>query len=265
MSLPLILICAAPRTGTNHLCKVLSHIPELKVHTEVFARDCAYSASMDDLAAFSEITGIRWPEIGFDRLVRSPIVTQALYDDPGATLEALARTAGPQHKALVVKLFGYHLPRETTADLLAAPDTLPIVIDRRAIDAYASRLKAQKLQRWINVDTSRLKVGGDARDFRYWFDRNEDWYLHIREHVPEAPVPPLFWYEDAIAERGCHPIVDHIGRMVGLNEAANGPGYTRQDRNERIEDKIANWAEFSAELREAGYYDQAMRHFLDAG
>lgn len=244
--IPLILVCAAPRTGTNHLMRLMTGFPGLKVHTEVFARDHAFSMQPEDIAALTAITGCQCPpDPG------SPTTTQLVYDEPYAALHALWATRDREkHKALVVKLFGYHIGRPITKALFEI-GAKPLVWKRRKIDAYASRLKAQKLQRWINVDTTRVQVDADIRDYLYWSYRHADWYAHVSECCPDAPT---FHYEDGFN-------MPAIGEALGLGEWREVPGYRRQDRSNSVEDRIANWDEFAKDLEREGLLEDAFGQF----
>ena len=252
--IPLILVCGAPRTGTNHLCDVMRGFEALKAHGEVFARDHMFTCSAEDVAALIDETGCQVP-----LHAGSPSTTQLAYEEPFATIAALWRARRPEHRALSLKLFGYHLPRGVTDELFRL-GARPIVVKRRIIDAYASKLKAQRLQQWVKVDTTLVKVRGDVRDLRYYLDRHQRWYDYLAERCPDAPV---LRYEDdicgdpsALAERirECVPEVD-----LGAWEARRG--LSRQDRTQSVADKFANWDEFEAELVEHGLHNRVQGYF----
>lgn len=256
--LPIIPICAAPRTGTELLCHILTGFPNLKTHTEVFARDYAYSLSTPEIKSLIDITGCIVPTRTMNRVPPqgSATVTQLVYDEPMATLMALMDTAKPHHTALSVKLFGYHLPRAVTSPLFAKPYVFPIVLKRRKIDSYASKLKAQRLQKWINVDTTRLKVEGDIRDYAYWNARHGDWYDYLGAmDLPTLTYPELLADDIAGKIASFVPSID-LGQWQKPSEK-----YHRQDRNDDPGDKFSNWDEFQAELEKYDLLEDAMGYF----
>jgi len=253
--IPLVLVCAAPRTGSNHLCRVLSGFECLKVRTEVFARDVAFTVDEHDIAALERITGCIIP-----RDPSSPTVTQLIYEEPGAMLAALAEARGSEHKALSVKLFGYHLPRAWTRELFRM-GAIPVVVKRRKIDSYASKLKAQKIQRWVNADTTLLQVRADVRDYEYWLHRHAQWY----DHVAEEAIDPIHLTYEGDIDQPTPELVDKLtqtlGERVDLGPWRSVKALTKQDRNTSPEAKIANWDEFVDQLRERGLYEDAWEYF----
>lgn len=258
MTIPLVLVCAAPRTGTNHLCRILDGFSHLKAHTEVFARDVAFSVQTEDLEALSDITGCILPT-GRNAPV-SPTVTQHIYDEPGATVMALWRTRKPEHRALSLKLFGYHLPRGWTKEFLAM-GAVPLVVKRRKIDSYVSKLKAQRIQAWVGADTTLLKVRADIRDYRYWLHRHAQWYDHVEEHGID---PIHLRYETDIAQpvpELVDRLTETLGNRVDLGEWREVRGLTRQDRNTTVADKVSNWDEFAEQLQAEGLYEDAFAYF----
>lgn len=257
--IPLVLVCAAPRTGTNHLCDILGGFERLKVRTEVFARDVAFSMSQEDFAALEAETGCRLPRTeagGYHQA--APTTTQLVYDEPFATISALWKTKRPEHNALSIKLFGYHLPRGVTNELFKL-GAVPVIVKRRAIDSYASKLKAQALQQWILRDTTYVPVTADIADFRYWYGRHRAWYDYLREMAPDAPV---LTYEDHIVP-GVEALVEHCRAVVpfDLGDWTERQGLRVQDRSASVADKIRNWDEFSAALEAEGMLDDAMGYF----
>lgn len=258
MTIPLVLVCAAPRTGTNHLCRILSGFEGLKAHTEVFARDVAFSVETPDLEALSDITGCIIPT--GRNAPTSPTVTQLIYDEPGATVMALWKTREPHHRAMSIKLFAYHLPRGWTKEFFRM-GAVPLVVKRRKIDSYISKLKAQKIQAWVGADTTLLKVRADIRDYKYWLHRHRQWYDHVEE-CGHSPI--RLTYEDHIAKPApdlAEHLANTLGKRVDLGEWRPVRGLNKQDRNERPEDKVANWVEFSADLAAEGLLDDAFGYF----
>lgn len=259
--IPLALICAAPRTGTNHLWYVSQGFEKLKAHSEVFGRDHAFSCSPADLAAVEAITGCRLPRRKDDPdavSASAPSTTQHLYDEPFAALRGLWEAREPHHEVMSVKLFGYHLPWSDVGALITG-GAAPVVVKRRISDSYASKLKAQALQTWMHRDTTLVRVEADIRDYAYWYSRNAAWYSWLAEAAPGAPV---LTYEDDIAP-SVHGLVEALREAIpwDLGEWQERAGLRRQDRNGRVEDKIANWPEFREALEAAGRLDEFFGYF----
>lgn len=253
-----------PRSGSNHLMNVLSGYENHKAHSEVFARDFAYTMDGGELDMLEAMTGCILPRDKFGQIdPKAPTTTQLIYDEPFATIEALARTRQSHQTSVSLKLFGYHLPRGVTKVIFKELDPTVMVLTRRLIDAYISKLKAQQLQRWVWADTTYVKPTADIRDFQYWHQRNKGWYEHVSECTGGA-----HWeleYDDLAVPQ--EELVGHLRSAVpyGLGdwsaERCRLRPLTKQDRNEEPGDKIANWETFASELEAAGLYDVAMGHF----
>lgn len=261
MTSPLVIVAAAPRTGSNMICNVLSGFERHKAHSEIFARDYPYTLEQPELLALEEMTGCILPRDKLGNIEpRTPTTTQLVYDEPGAVLDAIALTRQPQHTSVSFKLFGYHLPRAVTRFIFERMDPAVIVVKRRLIDSYASKLKAQQLQRWVWADTTYVKVTADIRDFKYWYQRHKSWYEHV-----EAYDADTLYYEEGF---GSVDSLEHALRAMIPHDLGEWDAsicrlrpLTKQDRNTEPGDKIANWDEFAAELEAEGLYDDAMGYF----
>lgn len=262
MTSPLVIVAAMPRSGSNHLCNVLSGYENHKAHSEVFARDYVYTMTDGELDLVEDITGCILPRDKFGQIdPKASTTRQLVYDEPFATLDALARTRQPHQTSVSLKLFGYHLPRNVTKVIFEELDPTVIVLTRRLIDAYISKLKAQQLQRWVWADTTYLKPQADIRDFQYWYLRNKSWYDHVYQY---AMGDFGLRYEDlgdpANLDEQVRAAVSHdLGEWSA--ERCRLRPLTKQDRNTEPGDKIANWDAFAEELEAAGLYEAAHGHF----
>lgn len=242
------------------ICNVLSGFERHKAHSEIFARDYPYTLEQPELLALEEMTGCILPRDKLGNIEpRTPTTTQLVYDEPGAVLDAIALTRQPQHTSVSFKLFGYHLPRAVTRFIFGRMDPTVIVVKRRLIDSYASKLKAQQIQRWVWADTTYVKVTADIRDFKYWYQRHKGWYEHVFEAAKNSADLAYEHNMGSLEERLRYIIPHDLGDW-DASRCRLRP-LTKQDRNTEPGDKIANWDEFAAELEAEGLYDDAMGYF----
>jgi hypothetical protein len=173
---------------------------------------------------------------------------------PGRTLERLHESGGG--KFLVFKLFGAHLKRELVEDEIFARDDVGyIVLRRRPIESFISGLKARTVNLHIKIDTTAVKPTPDAEQFFKWARYVRRWYNWIDEQIEERGLPAIrISYEKQL--KSVAPETALKSTLAAL-ETIGGPrlepgdriwSATVQDREERYQDRIADWAAFEAAL-----------------
>ncbi|WP_162916861.1 sulfotransferase [Dongia deserti] len=249
------------RTGTNHLSKVLSNIPEIESRRELFNPSRIWRMDPPELEEFSRRLG--------RPLTCAPDNQQtvdAVRRNPGLTLECLLDLMPPEKRILTFKVFVNQLSvRQVNKAIISRSDSIIVFIRRRPIDVYVSQRKAARLNQWTKVDTTDMKVSIDPRHFLKWSRRCNDWYRRL-EAVCWAMGKPFYQltYETDLA---ASPLTV-AGRFCAiLEDCGLGPftlppddpalGMTRQDRNKDVSDRVANWPEFKRYLTEKGLLERA--------
>jgi hypothetical protein len=159
-------------------------------------------------------------------------------------------------RPLVFKLFYDHLPKQAVADeIFGCPDTGYILLRRRPVDSYISRMKAKVVERHEAVDTTAIKPELEAGPFIFWAGRVKEWYAWLDEEIRRRALPYFpFSFEQYIENRTEGETLSELCKRL---EALGCPpvsmpleshGHTRQDREPDYRNRVANWREFEAEL-----------------
>jgi hypothetical protein len=248
------MILGAPRTGTNFLCGLLNNLPRIRFYGEVFAGNYAFTCDGEDVRRVSERTGCQVRYLPSD-----PHVTQLFRDEPLDVAHALLERGAEEGRAVVgVKLFGYHLPRDDAHRLIDMCTIPPLVVKRRILDSYISKLKACKIQKWLNADTSRVRVEADIRDFEYFVKRHGSWYRWLEANF----ALPTLHYEWDILGQEPREVIGNINDIAGTGfPEKNVKTLKKQDRSECYEDSVINWRAFRSQLEERDLMETAMGYF----
>jgi hypothetical protein len=252
------------RTGTNHLATILSKIPEIDPRRELFNPVQIWECFPAELAEFSG---------GWERLPCSPehpLMRRAVERRPAPAVDCLADMLAPEKQILVFKVFAGQLSvRQVKKAIIARPDTVIIFIRRRPIDTYISHRKASKLKKWLKVDTTEFKVAIEARRFLRWWRQSNAWYRGLEAACWDKDKPFYeMTYEDDIApspaqaaRRFCAILEDCGVGPFTMPGDDPGIGLNRQDRNTRVDDRIANWPQLERDLIARGSLDKAFEPF----
>ncbi|HEY3146623.1 MAG TPA: sulfotransferase [Dongiaceae bacterium] len=260
-----VCILGIARTGTNHLARILSDIPEIDSRRELFNPRRCWSMRPDELSELSRRSGKVFP--------CSPEDTQAVREvrrRPALMLDCLADRMAPEKKILCFKVFKDQLSmRQVRTAIISRPDTIIVFIRRRPIDAYVSQRKACLINTWQSVDTTQIKVDIDAGRYIRWWRGVSKWYRGLEAACQS--VNKRFHelsYEDDVdcapaeaARRFCAMLERSGVGPLTVPESNPPVGLSKQDRNRDIADRVSNWAEFHHALVAKGCLDTAFAPF----
>ena len=264
--LPWIVLISIARSGTTHLIRMMKGIKNIHVvHEEWLNYAQVTWAQPEQLHIFSA-------EIG--REITShldPRLTEWVRANKRRSLELLQANARPSDRAAIMKLFQRYVSGEEFHDLfLADPRTRFLLLKRRPIDSYISLQKAKALDKWVNKDTTGLRVTLDPRDYLDWHRDRSEWFGWVETALRDAGRPyGLLDYDADIAQGDAHMLnrtVEELakagfktrrrfGHLTELALRRAGPswlggqhdprfGAQKQDHAASPEGKVKNWAEF---------------------
>lgn len=240
-------ILAVPRTGSSHLCHLLHSCPGINMKSELFHPKGVHLMTKRDHEALRALSG--------GEIADNPSLCQWRAAHPGATLEALHECGGK--RPLVFKLFGSHLARELMMqEIFSRGDTGYIVLRRRPIESYISGLKARTVARHGKVDTTDVKPDADPERFVKWAGYIQRWYAWLDEQIAARDLPAIrMSYETHLksvppqaALQNTLAALEEIG-FPHFDAARKLYFATQQDREERYQDRVANWPAFERTLR----------------
>jgi hypothetical protein len=245
------------RCGSSRLISVLGGFAGLNVKGEIFNPRVAVSLDAET-AALAAVAGIADVEGIFD-----PRLVHWIRAHPNAVLDFLANLQPKQ--MLVFKLFGQHIPDAShRQQVMARPDTVFLLIHRRPVDVYISTLKSIVVKGVRHIDTTGVTVTGNVQQFLAALKDWTSWYDEIRAALARSGRPFVdVSYEDDIARPDEVLVKRLVEKLANLGVDPGpflgiwGRHLERQDRSETYGEKMANWDQFSAELRERPEYSDA--------
>jgi hypothetical protein len=252
----LVCILSVGRTGTNHLAKILSHIPEIDSRRELFNLDRIWWMHPHELAEFSRRVGKALPCSPESRQTVNTVRRR-----PGLALDCLVDMLAPEKRVLTFKVFVNQLTvRQVKKAIIRRPDTVIIFIRRRPIDTYISHRKASQLRQWVRVDTTDIKVNIDVRRFLKWWRQTSAWYRGLEAACwsTDKPFYELTYESDiamspmGAARRFCAILEDCGLGPFTLPRDDLELGLTQQDRSKDVRDRMVNWPEFQRHLTTRG-------------
>lgn len=249
----LLCIVSNPRSGTNHLTKLLQSVPNLRSQKEIFHSEASYTLDGHELSAVGrylreDITQIDDPRLtGFAR--HNPV------DFLNCLVEA------NQHKdVLSFKIFPAHLGWQQIGRMVRSfPQMQFMTLRRRFLDTYISFQKAMALGEWSDVDTSQVSVRIDADAYLKWVGDMTHWYSQWADLLSaENRTSVEITYEDAIAPGNkatlnkVHEATTQLGLNLGIQRDTEATGLMRQDRSTAYHEKVENWDKFMSDLTARG-------------
>lgn len=238
-----VCIFAAPRTGSNQLCRLLRSCKWLSVKGELF------HPKWVGMLRYEE----HWCLYGLSGGANGVELCDWRSENAGWTLEALHQMSS---RVVLFKLFRGHLTQDVIArEIFARDDVAYIVLKRRPIEAYISALKAMAAGRYTKVDTTSVLPALEVPDFLEWAERTRAWYAWVeRELAARAhPFLPLTYEahinvgDDRAARDAILAGLETLG-VAGPEPRRTLPPLIRQDRGGRYQDRVANWATFETAM-----------------
>ncbi|GMG81768.1 hypothetical protein LNKW23_09810 [Paralimibaculum aggregatum] len=288
--MPWICLVSVPRSGTNHICRLLERLGWLRVYLEIFDPGGPSWLDAEALAALARATGLDLAR------AKDPRLGAWVHARPAETLAALEHAAAPGQRACLVKLFHDHLAPERVAEtFLRRAETRFLFVRRRPIDSYISLVKARHVGRWLGVPTTDLRLPIEADAFCRWHDSASRWFARMEALAAAAgrPASTVIYERDIhpsdlttlrglanrlgqlglpghlparlIAEHGAKRLIAAGAGLVG-RESPWPPalGIDRQDTAASCAEKVSNWARFEADLaRLPGGLDRLERYCAD--
>ena len=246
MSTRFVCILATSRTGSSHLVHLLQDCPELNVKGELFHVDNIGRLAKSDKA-------------GLERASNGEIVDRKTFCEwrrrhPRRTLDILYDTGG--RRPLVFKLFWDHLAKEIIAgEIFSCSDTGYILLRRRPIDCYISRMKAAVIGQHARIDTTAIRPELEPERFIVWARIVKEWYDWLDAEISRRALPrfPLS-FEQHIENRTAQEIMSELRERLEalgcprVSRPGENQGHVRQDREPDYRKRVANWPEFETEV-----------------
>lgn len=263
---PVIMILAEARTGSNLLCDRLGHVPGHVSLFEVFNPDAVHGLRVLPGAHHALVPGAAPGSLGDD----DPRLRAAMAADPPAAIAALADSAGQAgHMSLSYKVFPEQLGPRALRALVAARPALLVVLGRARIAAFASFRKAYAVGGWTDVDLSDVPVTATLPQLRhYWAGRDRRsrdlWVQAGRLGVPRLALD----YDRDIDGDRAGDSADRILARAGLDlrmPADAPPTHLQRQRRPLADpfDAFSNGAALRAEVEAAGALDFALGSVVD--
>lgn len=254
----LVLIVSAGRTGTNHLQRLLRRIPNVSARGEPFNPGAAWGLNDTDITHLATWSGNAFVD-RHDAQLKGLLVSK-----PRECLEQMLEVLPPGKPILIVKVLTEQLSAEQVESIATSGFLASCVfVRRRVIDSFASHTKAHLVSAWHSRDTTRLQPNLIMDDFKAHLERHQRWHTQVSGVLRRNQIPfGVMNYEtDIDCDEG--ECVRKFALVAGehLFEPAGrtgSKGRLKQDWGDRIDDKVANWEEFAAELRQSGLFDAAM-------
>jgi hypothetical protein len=245
---PIRMVCifAVPRTGSSHLTRLLRNCEAFNVKSELF-----HSGQVGLRAAEREALRAAAGDAAIDE--RS--LSQWRRRNSGRTLEILSREGGG--RPLFFKLFpGHQTKNQVKEQIFSRADVGYLILRRRPIECFISSLKAQYFGSHGKVDTTKLKPTLAAAEFADWARKTKDWYDWAVEELQQSGQPHLeLTFEKELeglsSEAALKNLLEGLSEM-GLPDVALPKKIAageRQDKEGDYRKRVANWAEFEAEVK----------------
>lgn len=274
--LPWIVLVSNPRSGTTHALRLMEVLRGLFACREEWLN----------------IKGVPWvSDPMLARLRAAHGVDYAQHKDPvlGAWTRAdfhrvlsFAQTAAPKGtQAAVVKVLFPDLTVPEFSDLfLTNPANMVLVMQRAPIDSFISLMKAREVDKWLDHDTTDLRVTLDPEAFLLAWEEEAAWYRGLRSALErhKRPYGLLHYDRDILPgeDRALSRLIEELGRagfatrlkpkpllkrqaqrvlataaaaLGGKAVALRSIGLQKQDRESSREAKVANWGSFIDRVR----------------
>jgi hypothetical protein len=256
------------RTGTNYLHSVLRQWPAFVSVDELFHPTRVFGLQHAQLRALSNQAGIAFQASHKNAV--GPEFTRWARAHPLDVIDTLGRVVARKDRAaLMFKVFmnQWAVP---TGDVIAAlarrPDFMPVILQRRCIDAYVSLRKAEAAGKFKAVDTTHAPVVLDPAAYERWAAGARDWYRLLDAAFASLGNTPLRLRYENDVDMPPAALSVHWGHLLGLAPGGDIDAdmtVQRQDRAGNLQAKIANFDEFTAGLIERGLMQEALGYFLD--
>lgn len=259
-----IVIIASERTGTNYLCALLDHHPQIAAYYEIFS-NVAVMMRDEQVKALCALQD--WP---FHHRGDLELIDR-FKSCPDQIIRLIRDSLSGGEKILSFKVFQTHLPHRTLAQMIE--DYSAIAVTRRVIDSYISFIKATATDAWLRLDTTRIKPTLNIDDFVRWYSERRAFYelcanQHFKAHQREIEV---LRYEEFTRGSNLENLAfscKKVSAATGVTLSSIHPEFElefwKQDKNQSVASKVENWSEFEEQLQKKGLLEAAFNSFLDS-
>jgi len=275
-AIPWIALVSNPRSGTTHVIRLMEALSGLYPCREEWLNVLGVPWVGDRmLARISKAHGTRYGQF------HDPVLGAWTRRDFARTLDFVQSSAPSGSRASVVKvLFPDLTIPEFEALFLTAAERMVLVMQRAPIDSFISLWKARAVGKWLDHDTTNLRVTLDPAAFMAAWQERGAWYRGIRTMLERHHRPyGLLHYEHDILpgeDRAVTRLIEELARagfptrlkrtvvverqaqrvlataraMRGKTTVAPPPmGLKKQDLAATREAKVANWGDFIDQIR----------------
>ncbi len=265
---PLVII-ASERTGTNYLCALLGHHPQIASYYEIFS-NVAVMMTDEEVKALCALQ--IWPFAHRS----DPQLVERFKSSPHQIIKLIGSELSSKEidrekeRILSFKVFQGHLPPKVLAQMIDKYSA--IAVTRRVIDTYISFVKATKTSAWLKLDTTQVKPALDIEDFVSWYEQRQTHYKQCANQYLEtyhSKIEVLRYEEFTRGSNAenlafvCEKISAATGVVFNRFSAEFDLKFWKQDRNQSVTDKVANWSEFEKQLQQKGLLEAAFTSFLE--
>lgn len=259
-----ICLISIPRTGSNHLCRTIRNFSSIASAYEIFNNEGAFGLNDLDINFLNKKLNMDF------KSNRDKSLIGFFKDNPIEVIDLLhdsAKQQGKQH--FVFKIFPKQLPDDKFDKMIADSDINFSFIVRKCMDSYISYKKASEKNVWHSETTTDMLITAEYEDFKNWYDENKSWYTECEKKLIQGSKAYSFIAYERDIDCPHKKLLTSfrlnmraIGIDIGEVYKIDMKGFTKQDRKEKIGDKISNWKEFKAILQDKGMFFKALDYFL---
>ena len=260
----LLVVIGGPRTGSSALGQLLNAHRGVDYYGEIFNPNALLDQHPVRRRLIEQLTGSNQ---GTSRNVRWRDICEK---SPLSVVEKMFETSRDDGRSVVLfKLFDRHLDWRFWHDLMRLYRPVVLTIHREPIDAFISLKKARMTRAWQAVDTTDLKPTLSVKEFLRWREAQQDFYQIAHWIVRRSGVPAHseISYQDLFAsDRNPHDVLMNRLASSGLEFGERieaEPRASRQDKALSRAEKVANWADFEAELKKRDLQDTLYAYDLE--
>jgi hypothetical protein len=232
----LILIISIERSGTNYFCNFIDNsFTNINVSYELFCKkECFINYNLK-----KNITDYYNTDI--DKLY------EKIKHNPINLLEKISEYC--EENIILFKLFNWQLNNDNVKKIIECAYRV-IFLKRNYIDTFISHEKAQKINKYENINTDNIKIFFDFQKFNKYKKINDIWFSDTYEHVNKCKINHIIInYEDfhmlSNSEKQIFLksfFLDDDICMKDINHFV--PLFIKQDNTSDYSDKIINYDDF---------------------
>ena len=183
--LEVVLLFAAPRTGSTNLMKELAKLDGVVALDEVFHPQLTHSLS----ANCKKFIAQKIPCKDKNYAHKYPVkVIERIVDFYKKT----------ETKVLVLSVFPGHLGSRVIFGMFQTLPVKVLFMQRRPVDMFISQQKANKTKKYASIDTTELKVDINTERYLQWYMGMHGWYSFHHSMLEKISPPCLFLHYEKL-------------------------------------------------------------------